>query len=209
MIPVQPVATVTRTRWADLAGLIARLLLGGVLLVAGALKVGDPDGSIQSVVAYRLFDYRIAEMIALMLPVVEIALGVLLLLGLLTRWSALAGAVLMVVFIAGIASAWARGLSIDCGCFGTGGPVDPSATAYLPEILRDAGLAAAGVWLVVRPRSLLSSDSLLFGRTPTVPEQATAPEPPHTAVTAMETGATTTSGTNPPDPETSAQKGTR
>ena len=165
----------SRKRWADLVGLLARLALGGVLLAAGALKIGDPTGSIQSVVAYRLFAYQIAEMIALMLPVVEIALGVLLILGLLTRWSALAGAVLMLVFIAGIASAWARGLSIDCGCFGTGGPVDPSDTAYLSEILRDAALFAAGTWLVIRPRSVLALDSLLFR------SRSAEPMPRHTS----------------------------
>jgi uncharacterized membrane protein YphA (DoxX/SURF4 family) len=156
-----------RQRWADLVGLLARLGLGGVLLAAGLLKVTDPTGSIQSVVAYQLVDYQVAEMIGLMLPVLEIAVGLLLILGLLTRASAAIGALLMIVFIAGIASAWARGLSIDCGCFGTGGPVDPSQTAYLEEILRDAGLAAAGIWLVIRPRTLLALDTLLFHRLPT------------------------------------------
>ncbi|WP_114906309.1 MauE/DoxX family redox-associated membrane protein [Ornithinimicrobium murale] len=152
----------TRTRWADLVGLLARLALGGVLVTAGGLKVDDPTGAIQSVVAYRLFDYQVAEMIGLMLPVVELALGILLVLGLLTRWSAVAGTLLMLVFIAGIASAWARGLSIDCGCFGAGGPVAPSDTSYLTEILRDVGLAVAGLWLVVRPRSLLALDAIIF-----------------------------------------------
>ena len=96
-----------------------------------------------------------------MLPVVEIAVGLLLLTGLLTRASAAVGGLLMVVFIAGIASAWARGLSIDCGCFGTGGPVDPADTRYLSEILRDVGLLALAGWLVVRPRTPLSLDALL------------------------------------------------
>lgn len=163
-----------RARWPNAVGLLARLALGGVLLVAGLLKVGDPTGSIQSVVAYRLFDYSVAEMIGLMLPVVEIGLGALLILGLLTRAAAAAGAVLMLVFIAGIISAWARGLAIDCGCFGSGGPVDPSETAYLPEILRDAALFAAGAWLVVRPRSLLAVDSLLFHRPPWPRQDAAA-----------------------------------
>jgi hypothetical protein len=70
----------------------------------------------------------------------------------------------MLVFIAGIASAWARGLSIDCGCFGTGGQVAPGATRYLEEIVRDAALAVAGVWLVVRPHTWLSVDGLLTRR---------------------------------------------
>ena len=161
-----------RARWADLVGLLARLALGGVLLAAGLLKVTDPTGSIQSVVAYQLFSYQVAEMIGLMLPVLEIAVGLLLVLGLLTRASAAIGTLLMIVFIAGIASAWTRGLSIDCGCFGTGGPVDPSQTAYLEEIVRDAGLAAAGLWLVIRPRSLLALDTLLFHRSTPTPKGA-------------------------------------
>ena len=169
----------SRATVLDLIGLVCRLALGGVLLAAGLLKVGDPTGSIQSVVAYRLFDYRLAEMIGLMLPVIEIALGLLLIIGLLNRWSALVGGLLMVIFIAGIASAWARGLAIDCGCFGTGGPVDPSETAYLQEIVRDAALALAGLWLVVRPRSLLALDTLLFRR-PTAPSE-TSGDPRHTA----------------------------
>jgi uncharacterized membrane protein YphA (DoxX/SURF4 family) len=169
----------SRERVLDLVGLVCRLSLGGVILAAGLLKVTDPTGSIQSVVAYRLFDYRVAEMVGLMLPVIEIALGLLLIVGLLTRWSGLAGALLMVVFIAGIASAWARGLSIDCGCFGTGGPVDPEDTAYLQEIVRDAALAAAGLWLVVRPRSLLALDTLLFRRAAAPLDED--PESRHTA----------------------------
>jgi len=153
-----------RARIWDVIGLLARLALGGVLLVAGYLKVVDLDGAVRSVVAYDLFDYEVAKFIGLTLPVLEIAVGVLLIVGLLTRAAGFAGAALMVIFIVGIASAWARGLSIDCGCFGTGGPVAPGATRYLEEIARDTALAAAGVWLVVRPRTLLSVDSALTRR---------------------------------------------
>ncbi|MGB7450394.1 MAG: MauE/DoxX family redox-associated membrane protein [Ornithinimicrobium sp.] len=150
-----------RRRMADLTGMLARLALGGVLLVAGVLKLVDLDGAVRSVVAYDLVDYEIAAFIGLTLPVLEVAVGSLLIAGLLTRASACVGVGLMAVFIAGIASAWARGLSIDCGCFGTGGPVAPGATRYLEEIVRDAALALAGVWLVVRPQTPLSIDRLL------------------------------------------------
>ncbi len=162
---VEPASPVHRG--LDLVAIVARLALGGVLSVAGYLKITDLDGSIQSVVAYDLFPYEIAKFIAITLPVIEIALGALLILGLFTRAAAAVGTALMLVFVAGIASAWARGLAIDCGCFGTGGPVDPSATRYLEEIVRDSALALAGLWLVVRPRSPLSLDQTLT-RTPSV-----------------------------------------
>ena len=58
-----------------------------------------------------------------MLPFVEIVLGVLLVLGLFTRPAAIVSTLLMVAFIIGISQAWARGLTIDCGCFGGGGQI--------------------------------------------------------------------------------------
>lgn len=148
-------------RWPGVVGLLARIVLGAVLVVAGWVKVVDITGSVQSVLAYEIFSYEVARIVGIALPVVEIAVGLLLVAGLLTRASAAVGGLLMVAFITGVASAWARGLAIDCGCFGTGGPVDPEDTRYLTEILRDVGLLALAVWLVLRPRTPLSMDSLL------------------------------------------------
>ena len=145
----------------DLLALLLRLVLGVVILVAGALKVGQLETSARSVRAYQLLPYDVAGAIGYGLPVLELAVGVLLVLGLFTRVSAVIAGFLMVVFIIGIASAWARGLSIDCGCFGKGGTIAASQTQYPQEIARDVGLLACAVWLAVRPRSTLSLDRLL------------------------------------------------
>lgn len=145
----------------DLLALVLRLVLGGVVLVAGALKVGQLETSARSVRAYQLLPYDVAGAVGYGLPVLELAVGVLLILGLFTRVSAVIAGLLMVVFIVGIASAWARGLSIDCGCFGKGGTIAASQTQYPQEIARDVGLLACAVWLAVRPRSTLSLDGLL------------------------------------------------
>lgn len=154
----------TAYRWPDWVGLLARVVLGAVLLVAGLAKVTDPVGSVQNVLAYEVVGYDLARVIGITLPIVEIALGVLLLVGLLTRASAALGGLLMVVFVVGIASAWARGLSIDCGCFGTGGPVAPEDTTYLVDILRDLLLLGLATWLVVRPRTPFALDTHLMMR---------------------------------------------
>ncbi len=50
----------------------------------------------------------------------------------------------MVAFIIGISQAWARGLTIDCGCFGGGGQIGAAETRYPQEIARDAAFALAG-----------------------------------------------------------------
>jgi uncharacterized membrane protein YphA (DoxX/SURF4 family) len=97
------------------------------------------------------------------LPWFELALGVLLLLGIGTRAVAWLSAGLLVVFVAGVSQAWARGLTIDCGCFGGGGAVAPGQTQYVQEILRDAGFLLLAAWLIVRPRTLLAVENRLAG----------------------------------------------
>ncbi len=146
----------------DVVGLLARLVLGVVLVVAGALKVTTPAVSAMAVRAYQLLPYDVAGVVGVALPVVEIAAGLLLVLGLLTRPAAVVGGLLMLAFLVGIISAWARGLTIDCGCFGGGGTIAAAQTHYLSETLRDIGLALCAAWLVVRPRTAFSLDRRLF-----------------------------------------------
>jgi uncharacterized membrane protein YphA (DoxX/SURF4 family) len=141
---------------------LARLGLAAVWLIAGGTKVGDLAASGRAVNAYRLMPYDVAKVIGAALPLVEIALGLLLLAGLATRFSAGVSAVLLVVFIAGIVSAWSRGLAIDCGCFGSGGQLAAGQSpTYGTEILRDVGfLALAGI-LLWRPRTRFSVDAVM------------------------------------------------
>lgn len=144
--------------WWPWAATALRLLLAGVLAVAGALKLPDPAESVRAVRAYRLLPEAVVPLVGYGLPLLEIAVAVLLVLGLLTRWAAVVTALLMLAFCVGIASAWARGLAIECGCFGGGGQVAASKTHYLPDLLRDGGLLVAAVLLVVRPASRLALD---------------------------------------------------
>ncbi|MEI5672653.1 MULTISPECIES: MauE/DoxX family redox-associated membrane protein [unclassified Nocardioides] len=143
-------------------GLVARLVTGGVWIWAGALKLGDSYQSVQAVRAYELLPESLVEPVGYLLPVLEVVVGFALVVGVLTRGAAVLSALLFVVFIIGIASAWARGLQIDCGCFGGGG-YDPGAeSAYPWEIARDAALLLASLFLVRWPRTRLSLDSVLF-----------------------------------------------
>jgi uncharacterized membrane protein YphA (DoxX/SURF4 family) len=134
----------------------ARVVLGGVFLIAGVLKAVDPQTSVAAVQAYQLLPAGLVTLVGWGLPFAEIALGMLLLTGLATRVAAVAAAGLLVILIAAVASVAVRGLSIDCGCFGGGGPVAPGETAYAAEIARDVGLLLLAGWLVARPYSRLS-----------------------------------------------------
>ncbi|GAA2629609.1 MauE/DoxX family redox-associated membrane protein [Paractinoplanes durhamensis] len=143
---------------------VARLGLAAVFLIAGGLKVTDLAESGRAVNAYRLMDYDTAKLVGAIQPFLEIAVGLLLLIGLAVRLSAAISALLLVVFIAGIISAWARGLQIDCGCFSKGGDLAAGRnTAYGLDIARDTGfLLLAGI-LLWKPRTRFSMDGLLMG----------------------------------------------
>jgi len=146
----------------DWVGLAARIILGGTLLVAGIRKATDIDSTIWSVRTYQIVPWDLAPIVGWTMPVLEIVVGLMLILGIATRRSGLLGTLAMVVFIIGISSVWGRHISLDCGCFGNGGPVDRNwrltQRTYALDILRDLGLALCGIWLAIRPRSTLSMD---------------------------------------------------
>jgi uncharacterized membrane protein YphA (DoxX/SURF4 family) len=139
----------------------ARLAVGGVFVAAGALKLPDPAESVRAVRAYRLLPEAVVPAIGYGLPLLEIAVGLLLAVGLAVRLAAAVSAGLLVLFVVGVSAAWARGLQIDCGCFGGGGEVGPGETKYGREVARDAGLLVLAALLVRRPRTRLSLDSYL------------------------------------------------
>lgn len=149
-------------------GLIARLVTGAVWLVAGALKLTEPDASIAAVRAYELLPSSVAETVGTALPALEMVIGLALVLGVFTRGAAALSALLFVAFIIGIASVWARGIEIDCGCFGGGGAKPGAESDYPWEIARDAALLAASLLVVWVRRTRLALDSVLFDRRPTV-----------------------------------------
>ncbi|MDR1825188.1 MAG: DoxX family membrane protein [Bifidobacteriaceae bacterium] len=141
--------------------LVARLALAFILLRAAIPKLQNLRGSQLNVIAYNIFPISLANLIGIVLPVVEAILGVILLVGLLTRWAALVFGLMLIAFIAGIASAWARGLTIDCGCFAVGGLEPGAKPNYLLDILRDVGFLAIAAFAVLWPKAPLALDTLL------------------------------------------------
>jgi uncharacterized membrane protein YphA (DoxX/SURF4 family) len=155
-----------RLDWADVQpwlGTAARVIIAIVFIIAGGLKVGDLSESTRAVNAYEVMPIGLGRVIGSMLPLIEIAVGLLLLTGVATRVVAVVATGLFIVFITGIAQAWARGLTIDCGCFGGGGQVAANQTKYAWEIGRDLLLLALSVFVVVFPRTRYSLDARLAG----------------------------------------------
>ncbi|WP_211841598.1 DoxX family protein [Rudaeicoccus suwonensis] len=160
-------SSVTTTPWmrrpaAELLGLLARLILGITYLVAGVIKIQQLEQTRMDTRAFRILPYDVANLWGTFMPFLEIVLGVLLIAGLLTRMTAVVGGLLMIAFIIGIVSVWARGIVIQCGCFGHSGSL-PTTAAYKWDLLRDIGLLICALWLVLWPRTRVSADRALWG----------------------------------------------
>jgi uncharacterized membrane protein YphA (DoxX/SURF4 family) len=145
-------------RWLSL---VLRLLVGAVFVVSGLTKVVDIDATTRSVRAYRLLPEAIVPTVGSALPVLELALAVLLIGGLLTRFAAGLTAVVSAAFFIGVASAWARGLSIECGCFGNSGLSPHPVPGYVRELVLNGLIVLACSWLLRNPASRLSLDGVL------------------------------------------------
>ena len=152
----------SRPAWQPWLATAARLLLAGVFIAAGWPKFLDTEGTVRSVRAFQILPEGLVRPFAYGLPMLELVLALLLLVGLGTRLAGAATAVLMLVFIGGIAAAWARGLAIDCGCFGNAGTSVPDPVpGYVRDILRDVLFLGAGLLLALGRSSRVSLDGVL------------------------------------------------
>jgi uncharacterized membrane protein YphA (DoxX/SURF4 family) len=156
--------------------LVSRLVLGGILFLAGLTKLGVPVTMKQSILAYEInLPPALVDIMATALPILEVGIGVWLIIGLFIRFSAVVSMVLMAIFTIAITQAWLRGLQIDCGCFGGAqgnaiglgilkalGPIGDylgHETAGPATIIRDVVLFLMGLHLFLVP-SIYSIDNL-------------------------------------------------
>lgn len=151
--------------------LVARFALGGLLMFSGWVKLGIADFGFLPILSPLDFAYSIkgfkmglpdglVEVMAFSIPWGEFGIGLLLLLGLWTRAAAALSCVMMVAFTAGIISVIARGLDVNCPCFGAiklfcSGAIGPC------HILRNSGFFLAGLFVAIAGGGLLSVDRAL------------------------------------------------
>ena len=126
--------------------LIVRVVLAGLFVYAGVIKLIQPGTFLSDIESYRMMPYSLAWLVAFYLPPLEIICGLGLLVPKLCKPSALILLLLMIVFIIAITVAWARGLDISCGCFGGAG----EKANYLWLIIRDILFIVALVFCLKR-----------------------------------------------------------
>jgi putative oxidoreductase len=137
-----------RPRVLGRAALGFRIVLAGLFVLAGGLKLVDPAAFAAEINRYQLIPWWGCALLALLLPWLEICVGI----GLLTRSFSQGALVwitaLLVVFSLALLSAMLRGLSIDCGCFGR---VWQSTGTFWP-LVRNVVLVGMTVFLWWQPR---------------------------------------------------------
>ena len=141
-------------------GTVTRLVLGVVWLWASWSKLHDPRGFVQVIRAYDATPEWLSKAIGYGLPVLELCLGVLLIVGVAVRISAIVSGLLFVVFLLGLVQVAARGIHLDCGCFGGGGTTT-GGTSYPLDILRDVGLLILAGYLAVWSATRISIEEFL------------------------------------------------
>lgn len=122
--------------------LLVRIILGFVFIYAGAEKITDPEGFSTSISNYRLLPVFLVNIAAIVMPWIEITAGLFLIFGILVKENTIIINSLLLVFIVAIAISLARGLSIDCGCFGKGNEIG------IQKLIENSLMFIAGLLLI-------------------------------------------------------------
>ncbi len=133
---------------------VARVLLGGLLVTTGALKLGHATELAAAIAGFRLLPAAVVGPLALALPLFEVLLGAYLILGLFTRVAAVVAAVAFLIYAGAIASAVVRHIPANCGCLG---PND-KAIADWPHVAFDLVLVAASLFVAHRAPGAVAVD---------------------------------------------------
>jgi uncharacterized membrane protein YphA (DoxX/SURF4 family) len=122
--------------------LALRVVLGAVFVYAAWTKLRQPwQLFAMSIDAYKVLPDWAVVVVARTLPWAEMLIGLALMAGRWLRVSAGAASLLLLVFFVLMVRTYARGMVIDCGCFGLGDPISARTLA------RDGSLLAGYLFL--------------------------------------------------------------
>lgn len=115
----------------------ARLVVAAVFIYAAVPKIVDPAGFAEDISNYQAFPYWSWNLIATVVPMLELCGAVALLTGIGRRGGALLLGILDAAFMVLIMSVIVRDIDLSCGCFGH---EQEAASVGWPTLFRDAGL---------------------------------------------------------------------
>ena len=126
----------------------AQLIIGLVFIAAALPKIGDPQSFSLAVHNFRLLPLFMENLVALSLPWIELVAGLAMVFGVRARAGGLLTSAMMIAFTVAVAIAMARGLDVECGCFGTSDGTRVGAQ----KLLENTGLTVLALLGTLRPR---------------------------------------------------------
>ncbi|MDF1592054.1 MAG: DoxX family membrane protein [Desulfobacterales bacterium] len=128
----------------------SRLFLGGILIYAGFEKIPAPGLFAKAVYEYQILPDVLINLTALVLPWLELALGILLIVGIWLPGAVLLSSLLLLTFSGILIFNMARGLNISCGCFSTEPSTDPISWW---TVMRDTSFLVPAFYLLFANRA--------------------------------------------------------
>ncbi|MBK7141142.1 MAG: DoxX family membrane protein [bacterium] len=101
----------------DYLTMLSRLVIGIMLIYASFYKIIEPASFAKAIWYYHLVPGNLINLMALILPWLELICGLGLILGIFYQGAKVWTALMMVMFMIALASTIVRGIDIDCGCF--------------------------------------------------------------------------------------------
>lgn len=136
--------------------LAARLYLGAIFLLACWHKLIEPSAFALDIATYQILPLALINPMAIVLPWVELAAGLMLMVGFRTRAAALLVAGMMAMFLAAISMALAKGSNMSCGCFASQGAAEDPISWR--TIVRDSGWLLLALYVLFLDRRPLGLD---------------------------------------------------
>ncbi len=132
--------------------LISRVILGYIFIYAGMVKIIDPAGFAESILNYRLTPIFLVNIFAIVIPWIEVLVGVFLIFGISSKESSFIIGSLLIIFNIMIFISVIRGLDIECGCFGT----NDSQTVGIQKLLENFVLLLLSIQIILFDKNKLS-----------------------------------------------------
>lgn len=142
--------------------LAVRIYLGFVFLFACYHKVIHPEAFALDIATYQILPLGLVNLLAIILPWIELVAGLMLVIGWRTRSAALLVSGMMVVFTIAISIAVYKGLDMSCGCFASQGAAEDPISWR--TIMRDSGWLLLGVYVLTFDREPIGIDGWLARR---------------------------------------------
>jgi uncharacterized membrane protein YphA (DoxX/SURF4 family) len=140
---------------------VFRIALGIIFIISGAGKLPEGAAFVDQVEEANILPHALARAYGTALPYVEIVVGALLILGLLSRFAAGIGGLAALSFIIGNSTRLYRGIYGECGCFGSIASLQFSTREAL---IIDCVLLITAIQILIHKGEFLSLDSVIFRR---------------------------------------------